>query len=143
MTARLIAALAVLVLMPSLGCAAAFADDWHSEQPLTIGSDVPVSLGAVYDIEFWAPNRGVLITDRGLWAYDSAGWHQLSTVCGGARGRIAWARPSTSGRSATSRWGGLCRSATAEPPARSATSSTARLSPPTRSRSDELTRMER
>ncbi len=93
MTARLIAALAAFTLMLSLGCAAALADDWHSEQPLTVGSDVPVSLGAVSDIEFWAPNRGVLITDRGLWAYDGTGWHQLSTVCGGARGRIAWAGP--------------------------------------------------
>jgi hypothetical protein len=93
MTARLLAVLATLMVMLSLECAVALADGWYSEQPLTIGSDVPVSLGAVHDIEFWAPNRGVLITDRGLWAYDGTGWHQLSTVCGGARGRIAWAGP--------------------------------------------------
>ncbi len=62
----------------------------------------PVPLGAVGQISFWAPNRGLLITGgtapsgpvaAGLYAYDGTGWHQLSTVCGGAQGRIAWAGP--------------------------------------------------
>ncbi len=68
----------------------------------------PVPLGEIGDIEFWAPNRGMLITGGtgsscaatagtsvpcGLYAYDGSGWHQLSTVCGGAHGRIAWAGP--------------------------------------------------
>jgi hypothetical protein len=60
----------------------------------------PVALGNVGDIEFWAPNRGLLITagnaegnpvPMGLYAYDGRSWHQLSTVCGGTDGRIAWA----------------------------------------------------
>jgi hypothetical protein len=62
----------------------------------------PVALGPVGDIEFWAPNRGVLITagnregtpvPMGVYAYDGVSWHQLSTVCGGSHGRIAWAGP--------------------------------------------------
>jgi hypothetical protein len=81
-----------------LGCCAAApalaaADDWHSEQPTVAGSPAPSGLGKVYDMRFWAPNRGVLITAGGLWAYDGTGWHQLSTVCGGTGGRIAWAGP--------------------------------------------------
>jgi len=63
----------------------------------------PVPLGRVGDIEFWAPNRGLLITGGsseatpvvppGVYAYDGVSWHQLSTVCGGAEGRIVWAGP--------------------------------------------------
>ncbi len=68
-----------------------------------------VPLGPVGDIEFWQPNRGLLITGGdagsvgcaaasaavpcGVWAYNGVGWHELSTVCGGAHGRIAWAGP--------------------------------------------------
>jgi hypothetical protein len=91
-----------LALVALLACtvapAAARADDWHSEQPLTPASPggsggIPAGLGPIGDIAFWAPNRGVLITASGLWAYDGTGWHQLSTVCGGTAGRIAWAGP--------------------------------------------------
>jgi hypothetical protein len=63
----------------------------------------PVPLGAVGQISFWAPNRGLLITGgtaseggpvaSGLYVYDGVSWHQLSTVCGGGDGRIAWAGP--------------------------------------------------
>jgi hypothetical protein len=62
-----------------------------------------VPLGEVGQISFWAPNRGLLITGgtqgdggsvpAGLYAYDGTGWHLLSSVCGGAKGRIAWAGP--------------------------------------------------
>jgi hypothetical protein len=59
-----------------------------------------VSLGRIGDIEFWAPNRGLLITagngstiPPGLWAYNGESWHELSTVCGASDGRIAWAGP--------------------------------------------------
>jgi hypothetical protein len=58
-----------------------------------------VALGTVGDIKFWAPNRGLLITGgtslvpAGLYAYDGQTWHELSNVCGGAGGRIAWAGP--------------------------------------------------
>jgi hypothetical protein len=64
-----------------------------------------VPVGYVGDIEFWAPNRGLLITagngirgatpvvPEGLYAYNGVDWHQLSTVCGGSDGRVAWAGP--------------------------------------------------
>jgi hypothetical protein len=73
--------------------------EWHSQQPIAEGIGVPVPLGEVGDIEFWAPNRGMLITagndgvPAGLFAYDGTGWHRYSTVCGGHEGRIAWAGP--------------------------------------------------
>lgn len=73
--------------------------DWRSEQPVAAGIGVPVPLGKVGDIEFWAPNRGLLITEgnkgmpAGLYAYDGTGWRLYSTVCGGHEGRIAWAGP--------------------------------------------------
>lgn len=62
-------------------------------------SPFPVALGRVGDIEFWSPDRGVLITagnglvPAGLYAYDGVSWHQLASVCGGSDGRIAWAGP--------------------------------------------------
>jgi len=62
-----------------------------------------VPLGEVGQISFWAPDRGLLITGgtekdggtvpAGLYAYDGAHWHLLSSVCGGSSGRIAWAGP--------------------------------------------------
>jgi hypothetical protein len=64
------------------------------------GSSTPIGLGPIGDIEFWAPNRGVLITAGngstirpGLWAYNGETWHQLAIVCGASDGRIAWAGP--------------------------------------------------
>jgi hypothetical protein len=80
---------------------------WSLEQPSPppapaggSGSTIPIALGRVGDIEFWAPNRGLLITagnpptiPPGVWAYDGAGWHELASVCGASDGRIAWAGP--------------------------------------------------
>jgi hypothetical protein len=80
---------------------------WRLEQPQppaappgVQGSSTPIGLGRIGDIEFWAPDHGLLITAGngstiapGLWAYDGAAWHQLSTVCGATDGRIAWAGP--------------------------------------------------
>ncbi|MGC2375169.1 MAG: hypothetical protein WA484_14970 [Solirubrobacteraceae bacterium] len=80
---------------------------WRLEQPQppqpppgVQGSSTPVGLGRIGDIEFWAPNRGLLTTagngstiSPGVWAYDGVGWHELSTVCGAGDGRIAWAGP--------------------------------------------------
>jgi hypothetical protein len=90
------------LLLVALACCAvaapAGAESWHSEQPVG-GTGVPEPLGEVGDIEFWAPNRGVLITagvggmPAGVYAYDGAGWHLYSTVCGGHQGRIAWTGP--------------------------------------------------
>ncbi len=79
---------------------------WRLEQPLPPPSptgerpSVPIGLGKIGDIEFWAPNRGLLITagnpptiPPGLWAYNGKQWHELATVCGATDGSIAWAGP--------------------------------------------------
>jgi hypothetical protein len=70
------------------------------EAPGGGGAPGSLPLGAVGDIEFWAPNRGALITagnppsvPPGVWEYDGKAWHELSTVCGASDGRIAWAGP--------------------------------------------------
>src|SRR6478752_7112036 len=88
---RLGPVLACLLLAAIAGVpAAAVAQEWRSAQP------VAAEIG---DIEFWAPNRGMLITagnggvPAGLFAYDGSGWYRYSTVCGGLGGRIAWAGP--------------------------------------------------
>jgi hypothetical protein len=92
--------------------------EWHVEQPPAPeppvgveGAKVPVGLGRVGDIEFEAPDRGALITagngstvPPGVWTYNGAAWHELSTFCGASdraangaglvgRGRIVWAGP--------------------------------------------------
>jgi hypothetical protein len=104
------AAMAVALLCALVPAAGAMADEggaqWVSAPALAPAppsggqpSPFPVPIGYVGDIEFWAPNRGVLITSgnsvvsEGLYAYDGVSWHQLSTVCGGTDGRIAWAGP--------------------------------------------------
>jgi hypothetical protein len=79
---------------------------WRLEQPLPPElpsgqkSSTPIGLGKIGDIEFWAPNRGLLITagnpptiPPGVWAYNGVGWHELAEVCGASDGRIAWAGP--------------------------------------------------
>ncbi|HYM54679.1 MAG TPA: hypothetical protein VES97_04910 [Solirubrobacteraceae bacterium] len=76
---------------------------WRLEQPPppeAALASTPIALGRIGDVEFWAPNRGLLITAGngstirpGLWAYNGKGWHQLATVCGATDGRIAWAGP--------------------------------------------------
>jgi hypothetical protein len=88
--------------LEDVGCAA-----WHLDQPLpppvnaeSPAPTVPIPLGPIGDVEFWAPNRGLLITAGngstirpGLWAYDGESWHQLASVCGATDGRIAWEGP--------------------------------------------------
>ena len=61
---------------------------------------LPVGLGKIGDIEFWAPNRGLLITagdpptvPPGVWTYNGVEWRELATECGATDGRIAWAGP--------------------------------------------------
>jgi hypothetical protein len=79
---------------------------WHLEQPLPpelpngAKSTTPIGLGKIGDIEFWAPNRGLLITagnppsiPPGVWVYNGVTWHELSDKCGATDGRIAWAGP--------------------------------------------------
>jgi hypothetical protein len=99
--ARRLALLAAAALaLPATPAQAAEGASWRSEQPTPPGSSWPIGLGKVGDVEFWAPNRGLLITAGspptvapGLWAYNGAGWHPLATVCGASDGRIAWAGP--------------------------------------------------
>ncbi len=97
------------------GAGAADAATWRLEQPLppksVSGSQeslVPAGLGTIGDVEFWAPNRGLLITSgdpptipAGVWAYDGVRWHELANVCGGVQapreeaegGHVVWAGP--------------------------------------------------
>lgn len=93
---------AFAIFLAALGCGAqraAAAEAWHSQQPLAPGIETPAEIGEVGDIEFWAPNRGVLITagnlgvPAGIFAYDGTGWYRYATVCGGRQGRIVWAGP--------------------------------------------------
>jgi hypothetical protein len=82
--------------------------EWRLEQPApppplspkVKGSTTPIGLGKVGDLEFEAPNRGLLITpgngntvSPGLWAYNGQGWHELSIVCGATEGKIAFSGP--------------------------------------------------
>jgi hypothetical protein len=94
---------AVFVRAPVAGASAPAS--WHFEPLYPPGledpaTQPPIGLGRIGDVEFWAPNRGVLITSgngstipAGLWAYDGVRWHELATVCGASDGRIAWAGP--------------------------------------------------
>ncbi|HLL91974.1 MAG TPA: hypothetical protein VK252_03465 [Solirubrobacteraceae bacterium] len=108
--APLVLAVAALVLAASLAApapAGAAELAWRLEQPAPPGqageqvaNPLPVGLGKIGDIEFWAPNRGLLITagnpptvPAGVWTYNGQGWHELANVCGASDGRIAWAGP--------------------------------------------------
>jgi hypothetical protein len=75
---------------------------WRLEQPPPPpGAPFKVPLGAPGDLQFWAPNRGLLAVEgnalvpRGLLVYDGGGWRRLAVVCGGSADtiRIAWAGP--------------------------------------------------
>ncbi|HME01752.1 MAG TPA: hypothetical protein VKG38_01805, partial [Solirubrobacteraceae bacterium] len=100
---RLFAALALVVLLAlagGVGHAGAAGLAWRLEQPPPPEGGTPIPLGHVGDIEFDAPNLGLVITagngstiKPGLWAYTGKGWHELSIVCGASDGRIAWAGP--------------------------------------------------
>jgi len=106
--------LASLVLCSAIGflssAGPALAEEvatWRLEQPKSPsaptgveGAPAPIGLGHIGDIEFEAPNRGLLITagnpptiPAGVWEYNGMEWHELATVCGATDGRIAWAGP--------------------------------------------------
>ncbi len=109
--AAVLSAVAVLVALAAGPLAAAAHGEadgasWRLEQPLPPElpsgqkATIPIGLGKVGDIEFWAPNRGLLITagnpptiPAGVWAYNGVSWHELADVCGATDGRIAWAGP--------------------------------------------------
>lgn len=91
---------AALILLP--GEAWAAEPIWRLEQPPPpAGAPFKVPLGEPGDLEFWAPNRGLLTVNgndtipRGIYSWNGQGWHQLATVCGGPgdTARIAWAGP--------------------------------------------------
>src|SRR5262249_44000183 len=102
-------ALLVLAAVALLAAAPANAAEWHSEQPVAGGIGAPASIGEIGDIEFWAPNRGVLITAgnggsaAGIFAYDGSGWYRYATVCGGTKGGSPGPGRPSSGRSPTNR----------------------------------------
>jgi hypothetical protein len=96
------AALAVAVAMSLPFSARAAEPIWRLEQPAPpAGAPFKVPLGAPGDLQFWAPNRGLLTVTgnstvpRGIYSWDGRSWHQLATVCGGSAdtARIAWAGP--------------------------------------------------
>ncbi len=110
----LLVALAALTLLPCVAPSVAGAQEqeiepeptWRLEQPLPPElpngkrSAGPIGLGHIGDIEFWAPNRGLLITagnpptiPPGVWEYNGVSWHELADVCGATEGKIAWAGP--------------------------------------------------
>ena len=104
MSRRATAALATLAAAAILAPAGARAAEpiWRLEQPPPpAGAPFKVPLGEPGDLEFWAPNRGLLTINgndtipRGLFSWDGRSWHQLATVCGGPgdTARIAWAGP--------------------------------------------------
>jgi hypothetical protein len=106
----LLSAVAALTLASACSYARADTPSWQFERvlpPRQAGESTeahlaraPIGLGKIGDIEFFAPNRGLLITEgnppsvpAGLWAYDGREWHELANVCGATDGRIAWAGP--------------------------------------------------
>lgn len=90
-----------LIAAPAPAPAAGAAPQWQAvPMPIPPGGAFPTPVGLPGDLSFWAPNRGLMTVAgnnsvrEGLYSWDGAGWHQLSTVCGGgANARIAWAGP--------------------------------------------------
>jgi hypothetical protein len=104
--ALVLAAVVALIGPTTANAVAEPAPAWHLEPvlpppvPGLPESKTPIGLGRVGDAEFWAPNRGLLLTagnpptiPAGVWAYNGVSWHELATVCGATEGRIAWAGP--------------------------------------------------
>jgi hypothetical protein len=96
----LIAAAAAIALAGTGSAQAAVS--WQLDQPAPpAGAAFKVPLGTPDDMEFYAPNEGLLsvqgnaVVAPGLFFWNGRDWHQLSTVCGGSgeASRIAWAGP--------------------------------------------------
>lgn len=85
--------------VPAASAAGAWTLSDHPAPPP--GATFKIPLGAPGDLQFIAPNRGLLAVEgnatiaRGLFVYDGAEWRRLATVCGGSAdtARIAWAGP--------------------------------------------------
>ncbi len=93
----------IAAAIASAGAASARGEaSWRLEQPPPPeGAAFKVPLGTPDDMEFYAPNEGLLSVEgnatvpNGLFFYNGRGWRQLATVCGGSgeASRIAWAGP--------------------------------------------------
>ncbi len=102
-TGTLLAGVAVVAALASAAPGIARGEaTWRLEQPAPpAGTPYKVPLGTPDDMEFYAPNEGLLsvegnaVVPNGLLFWNGRAWHQLSTVCGGAgeASRIAWAGP--------------------------------------------------
>jgi hypothetical protein len=102
-TGALLAVAAIAAASAASTPGAAFAEaTWRLEQPAPpAGSIYKVPLGTADDMQFYAPNEGLLsvegnaVLPAGLFFWNGRTWHQLSTVCGGSgeASRIAWAGP--------------------------------------------------
>jgi hypothetical protein len=102
-TGTLLAGVAVVVAIASAGASMARgASTWRLEQPAPpAGARFKAPLGTPDDMEFYAPNEGLLsvegnaVVPAGLLFWNGRQWSQLSTVCGGSgeASRIAWAGP--------------------------------------------------
>jgi hypothetical protein len=100
-TGALLAGAAIVAAFACSGTGIAQAEaTWRLEQPAPpAGTPYKVPLGIPDDMEFYAPNEGLLsvegnaVISAGLYFWNGREWHQLSTVCGGAGevSRIAWA----------------------------------------------------
>jgi hypothetical protein len=95
-------ALSIIAIGLSVPGSAHAEASWRLEQPPPpAGAAFKVPLGKPDDMEFFAPNEGLLsvegnaVVSPGLFFWNGRGWHQLSTVCGGSGevSRIAWAGP--------------------------------------------------
>ena len=88
---RYLAATLLSALMAAVCAGGAAAEPaWKLEQPAPPpGSPFTVPLGRPGDLQFLAPNHGLLAVSgnatvpAGLYFYDGVEWRQLSTVCGG------------------------------------------------------------
>jgi hypothetical protein len=93
----------IAAAIASVGAATARAQaTWRLEQPAPpAGARFKVPLGIPDDLEFYAPNEGLLsvegnaVVPTGLLFWNGRAWSQLATVCGGSgeASRIAWAGP--------------------------------------------------
>jgi hypothetical protein len=102
-TGTLLAGVAVVTALASAAPGTARGEaTWRLEQPAPpAGTPYKVPLGIPDDMEFYAPNEGLLSVEgnaavpAGLYFWNGRNWHQLATVCGGAGevSRIAWAGP--------------------------------------------------
>lgn len=109
MSPRRLALLALLGALTLPSAAGAADARWLLAQPAPPSppegaqpAPYPIPYGAIGDIAFWAPNRGLMMVDGdgtlikdGIYRYDGARWSLYATVCGGAAqsARIVWAGP--------------------------------------------------